>query len=122
MNRADARGNAQFLGPDPYFDDLYCMAAKRRFVSCERIVETSDLAKGGSFHTLKLNRTMVDGVIETPGGAHFTECPPDYGRDEAFQREYAATAGDADAWQAFKARYLDVSEADYQRAVRERKS
>ena len=34
---------------------------------------------------------MVDGVIEAPGGAHFTECPPDYGRDEAFQREYAAT-------------------------------
>ena len=33
MNRADARGNAQFLGPDLYFDDLYCMAAKRRFVS-----------------------------------------------------------------------------------------
>ena len=30
MNRADARGNAQFLGPDPYFDDLICLAAKRR--------------------------------------------------------------------------------------------
>ena len=120
MNRADARGNAQFLGPDPYFDDLYCMAAKRRFLSCEQIVETSDLAKGGSFHTLKIHRGLVDGVLETPGGAHFTECPPDYGRDEAFQREYAATAGDPEAWAAFKARYLDVSEADYQRAVRER--
>jgi glutaconate CoA-transferase subunit A len=120
MNRADARGNAQFLGPDPYFDELYCMAAKRRFLSCEQIVETSDLAKGGSFHTLKIHRGLVDGVLETPGGAHFTECPPDYGRDEAFQREYAATAGDPEAWAAFKSRYLDVSEADYQRAVRER--
>lgn len=120
MNRADARGNGQFLGPDPYFDDLYCMAAKRRFLSCEQIVETSDLAKGGSFHTLKIHRGLVDGVIETPGGAHFTECPPDYARDEAFQREYAATAGDPEAWAAFKARYLDVTEADYQRAVRER--
>ena len=36
MNRADARGNGQFLGPDPYFDDLFCMAAKRRFMSCEQ--------------------------------------------------------------------------------------
>ena len=36
MNRADARGNGQFLGPDPYFDELYCMAAKRRFLSCEQ--------------------------------------------------------------------------------------
>ena len=23
LNRADARGNAQYLGPDPYFDDLF---------------------------------------------------------------------------------------------------
>jgi len=119
MNRADARGNAQFLGPDPYFDDLYCMAAKRRFVSCERIVDTADFSKHGSFHTLKLNRTMVDGVIEVPGGAHFTECPPDYGRDEAFQRAYAASARDAEAWRAFRAHFLELeSEEAYQEAVR----
>ncbi len=117
MNRADARGNGQFLGPDLYFDDLYCMAAKRRFMSCEQVVETSDLAKAGSVHTLKIHRAMIDAVIEAPGGAHFTECPPDYGRDEAFQREYAATAKDTDAWQAFRTKYLDTSEADYQKLV-----
>ena len=121
MNRADARGNGQFLGPDPYFDDLFCMAAKRRFLSCEKIVETADLLKGGSVHTLKINRSMVDAVIETPNGAHFTECPPDYGRDEAFQREYAATAKDPEAWQSFRARYLDLpSEEAYQAAVQAR--
>jgi glutaconate CoA-transferase subunit A len=119
MNRADARGNGQFLGPDPYFDDLFCMAAKRRFLSCEQIVETSDFAKSGSFHTLRIHRTMVDGVVETPGGAHFTECPPDYGRDEAFQRAYVAAAKDAAAWPAFRARFLEVEdEAAYQAAVR----
>ena len=92
MNRADARGNAQFLGPDLYFDDLFCMAAKRRFVSCEQHRRDRGAAReGGSVHTLRIHRRMVDGVIEAPGGAHFTECPPDYGRDEAFQREYAAT-------------------------------
>ena len=118
MNRADPRGNGQFLGPDLYFDDLFCMAAKRRFMSCEKIVDTADLSKSGSFHTLKINRTMVDGVIEAPGGAHFTECPPDYGRDEEFQREYAATARDPDAWQAFQERYLSLeSEAEYREAV-----
>ena len=58
--------------------------------------------------------------METPGGAHFTECPPDYPRDEAFQREYAAAARDADAWAAFQRRYLSGDEAGYQRAVRER--
>jgi len=119
MNRADARGNGQFLGPDPYFDDLFCMAAKRRFLSCEQLVETRDFANFGSVHTLKINRTMVDGVVETPLGAHFTECPPDYGRDEAFQREYAATAKSPEAWSEFRKRFLDVeSEAEYQKAVR----
>jgi glutaconate CoA-transferase subunit A len=121
MNRADARGNGQFLGPDPYFDDLYCMAAKRRFMTCEKIVETTDLAKAGTFHTLRIHRALIDGVIEAPGGAHFTECPPDYGRDEAFQREYAASARDDGAWQSFFERYLALdSEAEYQRAVRAR--
>jgi len=121
MNRADEGGNGQFLGPDFFFDDLFCLAAKRRFMSCERIVPTRDLLSQGSLHTLKINRTMVDGVIEAPGGAHFTECPPDYGRDEVFQKEYAATAKDPEAWKEFKARYLDLaSEAEYQKAVKAR--
>ena len=63
MNRADASGNGQFLGPDPYFDDLFCHAAKRRFMSCEKIVETQDFQKEGSVHTVSINRLMVDGVI-----------------------------------------------------------
>ena len=29
LNRADAAGNGQYLGPDPYFDDLFCLAAGR---------------------------------------------------------------------------------------------
>jgi glutaconate CoA-transferase subunit A len=66
---------------------------------------------------LLINRMMVSGVVEAPGGAHFTECPPDYPRDEKLQREYAATAKDEEAWKAFRAKYLDVTEADYQHAV-----
>jgi glutaconate CoA-transferase subunit A len=120
VNRADRLGNGQILGPDPYFDDLYCMAATRRFMSCEKIIPTEDFAKLGSIHTVSINRLMTDGVIEAPGGAHFTECPPDHARDEKFQREYAATAKDPAAWDAFKARYLDVSEAEYRKAVESR--
>jgi glutaconate CoA-transferase subunit A len=121
MNRADCRGNGQFLGPDPFFDDLFCMAARRRFMSCEKIIPTENLLREGTVHTLRINRMMVDGVLEAPGGAHFTECPPDYGRDEAFQKEYADTAKDPEAWHAFKARYLDLaSEQEYQAAVKAR--
>jgi glutaconate CoA-transferase subunit A len=57
----------------------------------------------------------VRGVVEAPGGAHFTSCEPDYGRDEAFQREYVKAAGDPEAWKAFSARYLEVDESEYQR-------
>ena len=108
MNRADAAGNGQFLGPDLYFDDLFAKAADATFMSCERVVPTENLLDEGTFHTLKIPRLFVDGVVEAPRGAHFTECPPDNGRDEAFQREYAATARDAEAWDAFRTRYLEA--------------
>ena len=117
LNRADASGNAQYLGPDPYFDELFCTAAERAYVSCERIVETSELTAGAAVQTLLIKRWMVRGVVEAPGGAHFTSCEPDYGRDEAFQREYVSAARDPQAWAAFKARYLDVDEAGYRAAV-----
>jgi glutaconate CoA-transferase subunit A len=119
MNRADDRGNAQFLGPDIYFDDLWLGACNtgRRFVSCERIVPTENLLDEGTFHTLRINRAMVDGVIESPNGAHFTSCEPDYDRDEAFQAEYATAAREPETWQTFVDTYLAGSEADYQEAV-----
>jgi glutaconate CoA-transferase subunit A len=119
LNRADQRGNGQFLGPDVYFDDLFlgAAAAGRRFLSCERVIATDELVREGSFHTLAINRSMVDGVVEAPKGAHFTSCEPDYGRDEAFQKSYAVAAADAESWAAFSARYLEGSEADYHRAV-----
>lgn len=120
MNRADRHGNGQFLGPDLYFDDLFCMAAERRFMSCERIIETPDLLKEGSIHTLRINRMMVDGVIEAPQGAHFTSCEPDYDRDESFQREYAAAAADPAKWKAFANRYLEVDHDGYRKAVANR--
>ena len=117
LNRADAGGNAQFLGPDLYFDDLFLQAAERRFVTCERVVPTDSLLTEGSVHTLRINRTMVDGVIEAPRGAHFTSCEPDYPRDEAFQKSYAATAADPESWTAFRARYIDVSDDEYRKAI-----
>lgn len=117
MNRADRAGNAQYLGPDPYFDDLYAMAADKTYVSTERIVEPEELLSEASHHTLLFSRMFVDGVIETPRGAHFTTCEPDYGRDEAFQKHYAKAAASPEAWQAFTDTYLSGDEAAYLAAV-----
>jgi glutaconate CoA-transferase subunit A len=117
MHRGDHGGTGQYLNVDPYFDDLMCLAADRRFMSVEKIVETGDFLGAGPPQSIRINRLMTDGVVETPHGAHFTECVPDYPRDEAFQKAYAASAKSDEAWNEFRTKYIDVDEADYQRAV-----
>jgi glutaconate CoA-transferase subunit A len=118
LNRADKHGNATYLGPDPYFDDLFCMAADRAFLSCEQIVDTAGLTVDTPVQRLLISRMMVDGVVETPNGAHFTTCTPDYERDERFQRAYAAAASGTDEeWTAFEERFLAGDEPAYQAAV-----
>ena len=109
LNRADRRGNGQYLGPDPYFDDLFCAAADRAYVSCERLVDGFGAAVP---QTLLVPRHDVSGVVETPNGAHFTSCVPDHGRDEAFQQLYATTP-----WPQFAERFLSGDEKAYQSAV-----
>ena len=118
LNRADQFGNAQYLGPDPYFDDLFCLAAKEAYVSTEQVIDTAGLTVDAALQTLLVNRTMVAGVVETPHGAHFTTCSPTYERDEKFQKAYATAAKSPEDWAAFEERFLSGSEQDYQDAVR----
>jgi glutaconate CoA-transferase subunit A len=118
LNRADPHGNATYLGPDPYFDDLFAMAADRCYVSVEQVVDTAGLTVDTPVQRVLLNRMMVAGVVEAPNGAHFTTCTPDYERDERIQRAYATAAGGTDEeWAAFHERFLSGDEAAYQAAV-----
>ncbi|MFJ4930404.1 CoA transferase subunit A [Streptomyces sp. NPDC088736] len=116
MNRADRAGNGQYLGPDPYFDDLFCEAADTAYVSCEQLVDhlgTTALGKETAPQTLLLDRSAVTGVVEAPNGAHFTSCAPDYTRDEPFQKLYATTP-----YEQFAERFLAGDEEAYRSAVR----
>ena len=117
LNLGDAAGNAAYKGVDPYFDDLFLMAAERRYLSVEKVVSTEELVKAVPHQALLVNRMMVDAVVEAPGGAHFTTAAPDYGRDEKFQRHYAEAAKTAEAWAEFARTYLSGSEQDYQAVV-----
>jgi glutaconate CoA-transferase, subunit A len=116
VNAADTHGNGQVLGPDPFFDDLFLGAAALRVVTTEKVVQPGDLTPA---QTMAFSRLSTDAVVEAPGGAHFTSCPPDYDRDEALQSAYAKSAADAETWNAFALRYVDVDEAGYQAAVSE---
>ncbi|MEB2283843.1 MAG: acyl CoA--acetate/3-ketoacid CoA transferase subunit alpha [Polyangiaceae bacterium UTPRO1] len=116
VDHADARGNAQILGPDPYFDDLFCGAATRRYVTCERIVATESFADHGCLHTLVLDRGMVDAVVEAPLGAHPTSCSPAYGIDLEHLKTYCAATA-PDAWADYRARFVDVDDVAYGDAV-----
>jgi glutaconate CoA-transferase subunit A len=109
----------QYLGEDWYFDDLFCQAAERSFVSCERVVDAGGLLEEGPVQSIKISRLWTDGVVEAPFGAHFTHCVPDYGRDEALQREYAASAKDEEAWKAFRGKWVDVPEPEYRRMAQQ---
>ncbi|MDZ7791668.1 MAG: CoA-transferase [Xanthomonadales bacterium] len=120
LNDADARGNAAFRGPDLFWDDLMLQAAPkgRRFISVERVVPTDELERGGCLHQLRVSRMSVDGVVEAPGGAHFTSCEPDYPTDQRFLKTYVDAAGSEDAWSAFRRRFIEVDPEDYWRNVR----
>lgn len=117
LSRADELGNAQCLGPDPYFDDLFASAARRTIVSVEEIVPAGSMGAGVHPAQLVVNRSHVDAVVLAPQGAHFTAGPPYYNRDELFQQHYAQSASSPEAWQAFRAFYIDATEAQYQTAV-----
>ncbi len=121
VNLADARGNAAFTGPDPYFDDLMLEAAAdgARIVSTERIVPTADLRpEAGCEHRLRINRMMVDGVVEAPNGAHPTSCDPDYPTDTDAVAAYAASARSPEDWAAYRDEWLGLAdEAAYQAKI-----
>jgi len=122
-NRADSAGNGQVLSPDPFFDHLFLGAADRRFLTTERIVDNGALvSEAHPVFTVPIHRMLTDGVAEVRGGAHFTANPPDYGRDEAFQKEYAAAASDPAEWDAFAARYVLVPEDEYRARIAERQA
>ena len=116
-NQADLRGNCQILGPDPFFDDLFCRAAKKAFVSCERIVETQKFHTAGCIHTILLDRSIVDGVVEAPFGAQPTSCAPDYGIDEAHLKTYSAAAKGEGGFEDYYRKFLVDGHDAYVKAV-----
>jgi glutaconate CoA-transferase subunit A len=111
-NRCDEWGNAQLLSPDPFFDDLFCRAAKESYVSCEKVVKRGGLLETGPPQSIWMDRTMVTGVVEIPFGAHPSSNVPDYGIDMPHFQAYVASAKSDDGWAQYRAQYVDVDSHD----------
>lgn len=109
LDIADESGNAAFLGPDLFFDDLMLRAASgNRFISVDEIVPTEELERrAGTELRVAIGRMMVDGVVDEPRGARFTETAQ-HPRDEAAQREYADAASSPESWAAYRAKWIDT--------------
>jgi len=117
VDHCDERGNGQILGPDPYFDDLFCAAAEQRFVSCEKILPTAEMTAAGPIQSMVLNRTLVDGVIEAPFGAHPTSCVPKYGIDVDHLKVYSAAAKQDGGFADYVNSFVSIDPDAYLEAV-----
>ena len=98
VNEADVRGNAVIHG-DAFADLLLVQAAKRVFLTAERIVD--DLGGDYPGRSAFLSRLWVDGVIEAPGGGGVTAVYPDYRFDLPRILDYQARAAATESLRSF---------------------
>ena len=113
VDRADVRGVCPVKGPDLYMDDLFARAAKKTFVSCDELVDSSFFEQGDEARYVFWERAETSGVVHLPGGAHPSSCAPLYGFDVKHFKEYAASAKEEGGWEAYVERYVNCSEAEY---------
>lgn len=110
VNEADRQGNSWIAGPDPFFDEWFCRAANRSFLTAERIVETSAFDDPAKAVRMPIERSLIEKVVEAPFGAHPTSCGPDYGFDLAHLKTYSAAAGEG--WPGYVSEYVEGVDLD----------
>ena len=105
VNKADIQGNSWIAGPDPFFDEWFCRAADKAYLTCEEIVEISEFDDPAVAVRMPIERSLVSGVAEVPFGAHPTSCAPNYGYDVPHLKTYSKAAGDG--WGDYRTEFID---------------
>ena len=116
-HRSDERGNVLTLSPDPFFDELMARAARRVFVTAEKVVPTAELDLPRQVRYNLTERTMITGVAEAPFGAHPTSAAPDYQLDLAHLKTYVDSAASPEAWAAYRKQFIEAAPESYLAAV-----
>ena len=112
VNQADISGNSRISGPDPFFDEWFCRAADRAFLTTEEIVSTDAFNDPLIALQMPIERNLVQGVALAAHGAHPTSCGPRYGIDVEHLRRYSAAA--KNGWSDYFNEYVEgKSLADY---------
>lgn len=113
VSEADQLGNSFIGGPDVFFDEWFCRAADKAFLTTEKFVETSSFDDDAKIMRMPIERSLVAGVAEAPLGAHPTSNGPDYGIDVAHLKAYNAATGDG--WADYVKSFVETE--DYLDAV-----
>ncbi len=103
-NTASPEGYAQILG-DQLWDHIMVRAAKKVFVSAERIITRKQMKD--DLPNIRILSPWVTGVVETPYGAHPGICFPEYTNPDAGHLgEYAKAAADVEAFKGYLDKYV----------------
>ena len=113
VDRADARGVCQINGPDLYMDDLFARAAKKTFVSCDELVDSSHFEAPEAARAVHWERANTTGVVHIPFGAHPSSCAPAYGFDVSHFKLYAASAKEEGGWAGYADKFIHCSQEEY---------
>lgn len=113
VSEADQRGNSFIGGPDMFFDEWFCRAAKKSYLTCERIVESDAFNDDHKILRMPIERSLVAGVAEAEFGAHPTSSGPDYGWDMKHLKAYNATA--KEGWDNYVSDFIKAD--DYTQKV-----
>ena len=116
VNQCDVSGNSRISGPDPFFDEWFCRAAGKAFLTTEEIVPTDAFDDPLIALQMPIERNLVHGVALAKHGAHPTSCAPAYGIDVEHLRRYNAAA--KGGWPDYYDEYVaGVGLSDYVEAV-----
>lgn len=103
VNYADPSGYGQILG-DVFIDNIITKASKKTFMTTEKLVSTDFIEK--NFRTINILRLWVTGVVETPYGAHFTSCFPNYLQDMMHVGVYLKAAKSKESFREYLDKYI----------------
>ena len=107
LNYADSQGFGQIMG-NIFGDDLMPLAAKKTFISAEKIVSYEDIKR--KHYRTKILKIFVTGVVEVPFGAHPTSCYPNYTIDLFHMDGYVKASKDEVSFKSYLDKYVYIKD------------